>query len=273
LYSAPNSSYTVGQLTAHSTWTGNYTNLFRYAANTGLNVTGVGTGVTYPNLVMDNNNPVMVATNLQVQGTTTLGTATATTQSADNNSTKVATTAYVDGSYLSNWMPLGTALSTSTGIGFNSSTNHAVVFGLVLRGAVLTSQVSFYLVGADTTGTNTYDIGLYQGTAGSSDNLLLHTGAVTASSYFGTGASFVTIPWTAGSCGVPCVLPPGRYYLALYANESSAPATIGENSAFDINFYHLTSFSITPSSGALPTSITGPTDSLGTSNYPYLALH
>ena len=190
------------------------------------------------------------------------------TGTANSNNTNAASEAYVDTNYMSTWMPLGANFSNSTGIAFNTTTSHAQVFGITLRQAVTTSQVSFYLVAADSTGADTYDIGLFAGTAGSSDNLLVHTGAVTATSYF-TSTGAVTIPWTA-----TVTLPPGRYYLALYANEASAPATIGQNSSLDFSFYHNSSFSITPASGALPPFITGPTDGFtGGTAEPYLILH
>ena len=117
LFSVPNASYTLGHLAVHSTQTGNFTNLFRYAPNTALNISGVGTNTTYPEFVMDNNNPETVLTNFQVLGTTTLGAATATTQSAGDNSTKIATTAYVKNEMQLAWT-CPVAGATTTGVSY-----------------------------------------------------------------------------------------------------------------------------------------------------------
>jgi hypothetical protein len=98
LFSVPNASYTLGHLAVHSTQTGNFTNLFRYAPNMALNLSGVGTNTTYPEFVMDNNNPETVVTNFQVLGTATLGagSALASSPATADSSTKMATTAWVN---------------------------------------------------------------------------------------------------------------------------------------------------------------------------------
>jgi hypothetical protein len=58
----------------------------------------------------------------------------------------------------------------------------------------------------------------------------------------------------------------------MYANVASATMTLGGDSG-SFDFYHLNGFSITPSSGALPSSITGPADGYSSSAAPYLLLH
>jgi hypothetical protein len=116
LFSVPG-SYTLGHLGVLSTSTGNFTNLFKYTPNTTLNVSGVGTATTYPHLEMDNNNPSTVLTNFQVVGTTALGTATATTAAAGDNSTRLATTAYVRNEAQFAWT-CPVAGATTTGVSY-----------------------------------------------------------------------------------------------------------------------------------------------------------
>jgi hypothetical protein len=284
---------------------GGLVNVLKYNPNPALNIGGLSSAnQSYPEITLDNNNPRTLLTDLKVQGTTTLGTAkaatpansdnstnvattafvkgqgyaglaspaltgspTAPTASARDNSTKLATTAYVDGAYTATWTPLGNAFST-TGVGFNTSTNHANLFGVFLRTPVYTCNVTVYVNAADNS-ANTYDLGIYQGTAGSSDALLVHTGAVAGSSWATASATNVTLPWSGSTCAF---LPPGRYYIGMYANVASATMTLGEDSG-SFDFYHLNGFSITPSSGGLPGSITGPNDGFVNSPAPFLVLH
>jgi len=84
LFSAPTTA--IGHLSVHSTVNGQFTNLFSYAPNTALNISGVGVGTTYPEFVMDNNNPVTLLTQV-----------TAPTPATSDSSTNVATTAFVKG--------------------------------------------------------------------------------------------------------------------------------------------------------------------------------
>ncbi len=167
----------------------------------------------------------------------------------------------------SSWFPVGSNFSATNTVPLNTTTSHANLFGITIRQAVIASQITFEIVAADNT-TNTYDIGIYTGGAGTSDSLIAHTGAVAGTTYFASANTFVTVPFTAA-----VTLQPGRYYLALYANEASAPLTLASNNSADVDFYHNSSFSITPLSGGLPTSITGPTDGFGAPFTPYLILH
>lgn len=49
-------SFTVGDLQVNSTFTGNFSALFKYSPNTNLSIPSVATATTYPQFVMDNNN-------------------------------------------------------------------------------------------------------------------------------------------------------------------------------------------------------------------------
>ena len=214
-----------------------------------------------------NSNITGTAGNLS--GTPTLPNGTAgATQSAGDNSTKLATTAYVDGNYISPALDWGKGFTTSSSgwVVPNSTTNHANVWGVYIDRPVRCSSITVFVVGADNS-ANTYDIGFYSGTSGSTNNLIAHTGAVAGSTYFATGSSYVTVPF-----GSTVTLMPGRYYLALYANEASAPLTLAGNTAADWEFYHLNGFSITPSSGGLPSTLTGPADAITSSATPHFLL-
>ncbi len=100
LLSVPGSS-TVQHLSARAINNGNFTNIFHYSPNSTLDISGVGNSIAYPGFALNLNNPQTMLSDLQVSGAVTvsgaatLGAATATTPSAGDNSTKVATTAYV----------------------------------------------------------------------------------------------------------------------------------------------------------------------------------
>jgi hypothetical protein len=190
-----------------------------------------------------NNAANTTGTAANLSGTPALPNGTsATTQSANDNSTKVATTAYVDKN-MGAWEPLGNSFSSTDAISFNSSTGHANVWGVILRSPICTSNVTV-LVGTADNSSNTYDVGLYQGTAGLTDNLLVHTGAIAGSTWATAGSTYSTQAWTSGNV----CLTPGRYYLAIYANVASATMTLGGDVG-GMQFYHNSSFSITPAAG------------------------
>ncbi len=241
-------------------------------ANINLSLSAQGTGKVQAPTPSTADSSTAVATTAYVQNQgyallaspTFSGTPTAPTPSSGDSSTKIATTAFVANQYLATWEPTGTNFSV-TGVAFNTSTNHANLFGITLREPVTTTQLTFYVATADNS-SDTYDIGIYQGVANSTNNLIVHTGALAGSS-IATASGYVTLSWTSSA-----TLPPGRYYLLLYANEASAPMTIGENSG-DLSFAHNSSYSIVPASGALPSSFTSPADSFTTSPEPYLLLH
>ena len=194
---------------------------------------------------------------------------TATTQTAGDNSAKLATTAYVDSNYISPVLDWGYGWGVTVGtntVGFNTATGKMNVFGIYIDRPVRCSGITVYVVTADNS-ANTYDIGLYYGVSGSSNSLIAHTGAVAGSVYFATSAAFTTIPF-----GATVTLMPGRYYLGLYANEASAPLVLASNNGSNIGFYHYGAATITPVGGGLPNAFTGPVDSLTVSYAPKFLL-
>jgi hypothetical protein len=190
---------------------------------------------------------------------------TATTPGGHDNSTKVATTAYVDSAISgvsTSWM---TPISASNSGAFPSSTaNRCLVWGFTLPISVQTSQISYYVgANADNTATYNYDLGIFN----SSGALILN---LSAGSLHGSSFAPATVPttlsWTQGST----LLLPGAYYLAYYSsNTTSTPPTLYGAAGNAPVFYKAESgssgaqgslgFSITPRSGGiLPTSIAPP---------------
>jgi hypothetical protein len=190
---------------------------------------------------------------------------TATTQGTHDNSTKLATTAYVDAAISgvsTSWM---TPISASNGGAFPSSTaNRCLMWGFTLPVAVQTSQISYYVgANADNTATYNYDLGIFN----SSGTLILN---LSAGSLHGSSFAPSTVPttlsWTQGST----LLLPGAYYLAYYSSNTTAtPPTLYGAAGNAPVFYKAESgssgaqgsfgFSITPRTGGiLPTSIAPP---------------
>ena len=186
----------------------------------------------------------------------------ATTQSAADSSTKVATDAFAH-----SVVPADTSAtvwitvphSSSAGTVFSSSASKAAFFGVMLGYQKTTSQVSYYVNTADSSAT-TYDLGIYSGTSGGTCTLMAHTGSIAGSTAMTTGAH--TVSWTGGAV----TLQPGRYYLALTASAASSPAMLYGDSA-GVTFAGGTGTSNVgnvsiASGGTLPASATCPTDSV-----------
>ena len=190
---------------------------------------------------------------------------TATTQTAHDNSMKVATTAYVDSAIAgvsTSWL---TPISAgSSGAVPSSAANKCLMWGFTLPVSVQTSQISFYIgANADNSATYNYDLGIFN----TSGTLVLNVSSGSLhGSTFAAAPGVVTLPWTQGST----LLQPGGYYLAYYSSNTAAtaPTLYGASGNAPV-FYKAESgsggaqgslgFSITPRSGGiLPASITAP---------------
>jgi len=170
---------------------------------------------------------------------------TAATQSAGDNSGKLATTAYVDAGRGAYWSTPGST-GTTTPIGCDSNASKAYIWGISIQYPLLTSNVMYYVNGADNT-SNTYDIGIYDA-AGS---LKAHTGAL-AGTTFAPSPGYKTQAWT--MAGV--TIAPGRYFVAIACSATSGTATFGY--AYVPNWVGKTEESVaTP--GSLGTTIVVPT--------------
>ncbi|MFL6308105.1 MAG: beta strand repeat-containing protein [Candidatus Sulfotelmatobacter sp.] len=206
---------------------------------------------------------------------------TATTQSAHDNSTKLATTAYVDASISgvsSSWMmPMSASFAGAVP---SSSANKCLMWGFTLPLAVQTSQISYY-VGSnpDSSSTYNYDFGVFNSTGALVLNL--SAGAMHGSTFAGT-TGVNTLSWAQGST----VLLPGAYYLAYYSsNTTTTPPTLYGSAGNAPVFYKAESgssgaqgsngFSITPRGGGiLPASITPPAPNGPQASYmPMFWLH
>jgi hypothetical protein len=190
---------------------------------------------------------------------------TATTQSAHDNSGKLATTAYVDSAISgvsTSWvMPISAG---NNGAYPSSSVNKCLMWGFTVPVAVQTSQISYNVGGnADSSSTYNYDLGVFN----SSGVLVLNVSAGSLhGNSFAPAQAVVTLSWTQGST----LLLPGAYYLAYYSsNTTTTPPLLYGASGNAPVFYKAESgssglqgssgFSITPRSGGiLPVSITPP---------------
>ncbi len=129
--------------------------------------------------------------------------------------------------------------------------NFTKLWGFLLPYAVTTSQVTYDVYTADKT-SNTYDLGIYD----ASGNLVVNIGP-TAGSTFAPAKGFLSRSWTQGSTTIA----PGKYYLAMTTNCSSACFNIASSAAFVSFAVNISAGKTT--GGALPSSITPPADTWG----------
>jgi len=199
-----------------------------------------------------------------------------TTPSAGDNSTKGATTAWVQGQgygtasglvsgnyskanggasvtdsgvaagpYASFWGLPG-SVSTTTPIACSSTAGKATIWGISLVYPLKTSNVTYYVNGADNS-ANTYDMGLYS----ASGSLVVHTGSLAGTTFAPTASHYTGQPWTTANT----VIQPGNYYLALTCSATTGTATFGYTYTWAANANTNESVS---SGGSLPSSITVP---------------
>jgi hypothetical protein len=207
-----------------------------------------------PNTTTVNGHPlsanVTVSASDLTTGTLANGT-TATTQSAKDGSTKLATDAYADGE-----VPAATVqyvifpgYNSANQTVFPTSGNSAAIYSFELPFAVTTSKVA-YKTGttADAT-TNTYEIGIYN----SSGTLVLSFQAA-GSSFAAAASTWYRQSWSQGAT----TLPPGRYYEALSSSCTSSCATFWGSGSTTATYYSNSAASNVASSGTLGSSITAP---------------
>jgi hypothetical protein len=120
------------------------------------------------------------------------------------------------GPYISVWSLPG-SVSTTTPVACSSSANKATVWGLPLSYPLKTSNIAYYVQGADNT-SNTYDIGIYN----TSGTQIVHTGSL-AGTTFAPSTGYKAQTWTAANT----VIQPGNYYIALTCSATSGTATFG----------------------------------------------
>ena len=173
------------------------------------------------------------------------GTPTAPTPAAGDNSTKIATTAFVTSTCL--WTTYPT--TSGTGNTLSGTANKATLWKVWLPAPCSTSAVTYDIGTADNT-SNTYDLGLYN----ASGALMVHTGS-TAGTTFAASTGVKDANWTASA-----VLPAGIYYIALTSSCTSTCATLAGASSNAIARETNTTVSVS-TGGTLPSSVTTPADS------------
>ena len=172
------------------------------------------------------------------------GTPTAPTPAAGDNSTKIATTAFVTSTCM--WTTFPT--TSGTGNTLSGTANKATLWKVWLPAPCSTSAVTYDIGTADNT-SSTYDLGLYSG----SGALMVHTGS-TAGTTFAASTGVKDANWTASA-----VLAPGIYYIALSSSCTASCATLAGASSNAIARETNTAVSVT-AGGTLSTPITPPAD-------------
>ncbi|MGA9354159.1 MAG: hypothetical protein WBV46_10755 [Terriglobales bacterium] len=168
---------------------------------------------------------------------------TGTTQGAGDNSTKLATTAYVDRAMGATWVPV--SYSSSGSFSFSSTTNKAAVFALTLPYSLTATKV-VYRVGTADSSANTYAVAIYN----ASGTLVVHYAAA-GTSFAPTASAVESQAWSEG----PTVLAPGKYFMLWTSSCTASCATINAQNAAFVTSYSNTAFSVT-TGGTAPTSIT-----------------
>ena len=187
------------------------------------------------------------------------GTPSAPTPAASDNSTKLATTAYVQSQTCPIWFTTPNAAST---VSFTTTTNKAALWGVVLSCNLSTTQITYDVTTADNT-ANTYDIGIMN----SAGSVVAHIGS-TAGTTFAASTGWKTVNWTSSA-----QLPPGKYYAALTTNCATACAVLeGGNSGAGLTYAGNISESVT-TGGTLPTTITVPPDTYTATTIPTFSIH
>jgi hypothetical protein len=135
------------------------------------------------------------------------------------------------------------------------------LWGFLLPYTVTTTQVTYEVTAVDNT-ANDYDIGIFNSSGGRVVDI-----GPTPGTNFAASIAFHTLPWSQGST----TLEPGQYYLALTTNCSTSCAQIAAAPA-NVSFAIAVSAGAS-TGGALPSSITPPTEAWGAGNQPAVVIH
>jgi hypothetical protein len=167
-------------------------------------------------------------------------------------------------SIVGTWLQLGgNGVGTAVTVGSNAT--HVNMFEIVIPSAVTTGHIEVDVTTADNS-ANTYDFCLYSGSPSSTINLLAHTGALAGSSINSGGTGYTNLAWASST-----TLAPGRYYLVLFGNEASPTLQIGGSTL--MSFYHNSSQSMTPASGACGSTMSSSADNPGQPTIPFFTLN
>ncbi len=231
------------------------------SANTTGGAVLAGTSTAPTPASSDNSTKIATTAYVQAQAYAPLlsptftGTPAAPTPSTGDSSAKIATTAYVQNQTTGiPWLTVGRAGSVS-GVTFSTTANQAELWGVVLPFPVTTTQVTYYVGTADNTANN-YDIGIYN----SSGTLVVHTGTK-AGTVFAPAAGATTLSWAASA-----TLQPGKYYLAVTTNCTASCAALDGDNASAVSFLAKGVVAVS-AGGTLNSSLTPPADAWSYSSY------
>lgn len=192
-------------------------------------------------------------TAINLSGTPTLPNGTgATTQSAGDNSSKLATTAFVQNAMASTAMWITVPTAGNAGASLPTTANKMMLWGVVNPGNLASTTKVSYSVGTADNSANLYDLGIYNG----SGALVVHIGP-TAGTVFAPSTGGKTLSWVSAA-----PLPAGKYYLAYTSSCTSGCATLSSPSSIGVVFYKAEAsmpLSIA-TGGTCPGSITAPAD-------------
>ncbi|MFZ0796628.1 MAG: hypothetical protein WCA13_00465 [Terriglobales bacterium] len=187
-----------------------------------------------------------------------LGTLTAGSNISITNAPGSVTISAASGGVAS--LPFFVTAGERTGGNQSAGKNTTQLWGFLLPYNVTTTQITYDVFTADNT-SNDYDIGIYN----NSGNLVLDIGP-TPGTTFAPAKNFHTLPWTQGSTSLSA----GRYYLAFTTNCTGTCAAVAATTTY-------VSFAINvsggaSSGGALPSTMTPPTDKWGTGDQPTIVI-
>jgi len=197
-------------------------------AKVSTNITGTAAGITGKttpagSLVGDTDTQAL--SNKTLASPTMTGTVTVPTQAAGDNSTKAASTAFVQAvDTCPAWL---TTVRGTGNTAFLTTSNKATVYGVLLYCRIVTTQVTYYVSTADNTANN-YDIGLFD----TSGAVVAHIGP-TPGTTFAPSTGWKTLNWTASA-----TLAPGRYFVGFTTNCTGACAQMaGDSPVSTFTFY------------------------------------
>jgi hypothetical protein len=216
-------------------------------SNINLSLTAKGTGkIEAPTpTTSDNSTAVATTAYVQAQGYGQASGMSSGNYPKANGSASATDSGVAAGPYAAFWSTTGSTAATSP-ITFSGTSNKALAWGISVHHPLKTSNVAYYIAAADNT-SNTYDIGIYD----VGGNLKAHVGA-TAGTSFASSTGYKSLAWTTANL----VLQPGDYFIAITCSATSSQATLGYSTNWTAG--PNSSESVT-SGGTLPATMTVPT--------------